>query len=58
MSQALMLMHQLLSGRNAVSDRFYRALYAVLLTEGARGAAGWGCFLNFICKVLLCLVCS
>uniref|UniRef100_A0A383VK77 CCAAT-binding factor domain-containing protein n=1 Tax=Tetradesmus obliquus TaxID=3088 RepID=A0A383VK77_TETOB len=38
--QALMLMHQLLSGRNAVSDRFYRALYAVLLAEGARGAAG------------------
>jgi hypothetical protein len=35
-----MLMHQLLSGRNAVSDRFYRALYAVLLAEGARGAAG------------------
>lgn len=33
-------MYQLLSGRNAISDRFYRALYAVLLTEGARGAAG------------------
>lgn len=38
--QALMLMYQLLSGRNAISDRFYRALYAVLLTEGATGAAG------------------
>jgi hypothetical protein len=35
-----MLVYQLLSGRNAVSDRFYRALYAVLLSEGARGAAG------------------
>lgn len=35
-----MLMYQLLSGRNAVSDRFYRALYAVLLTEGGTGAAG------------------
>ena len=34
-----MLMHQLLSGRSAVSDRYYRALYAVLLSEGARGAA-------------------
>jgi len=33
-------MYQLLSGRNAISDRFYRALYAVLLTEGATGAAG------------------
>jgi hypothetical protein len=39
-AQALMLVYQLLSGRNAVSDRFYRALYAVLLSEGARGAAG------------------
>ena len=38
--QALMLMYQLLAGRNAVSERYYRALYTVLLTEGARGAAG------------------
>jgi hypothetical protein len=38
--QALMLMYQLLAGRNAVSERYYRALYAVLLTEGATGAAG------------------
>lgn len=35
-----MLMYQLLAGRNAVSERYYRALYAVLLTEGATGAAG------------------
>lgn len=40
--QALMLMYQLLAGRNAVSERFYRALYTVLLTEGATGAAGEG----------------
>jgi hypothetical protein len=37
-----MLMYQLLAGRNAVSERFYRALYTVLLTEGATGAAGEG----------------
>jgi hypothetical protein len=32
--QALMLMFQLMSARDAVSDRFFRALYAVLLTPG------------------------
>jgi hypothetical protein len=55
--QALMLMHQLLSGRNAVSDRFYRALYAVLLAEGARGAAGgWGFALySWSCGWFACL---
>jgi hypothetical protein len=49
-----MLMYQLLAGRNAVSERYYRALYAVLLTEGATGAAGeraaWGAEVH---KVLL-----
>lgn len=33
--QALALLLQLLSARAAVSDRFYRALYAVLLHPGA-----------------------
>mmetsp|Transcript_8714 Transcript_8714/g.18540 ORF Transcript_8714/g.18540 Transcript_8714/m.18540 type:complete len:1163 (-) Transcript_8714:938-4426(-) len=32
--QALMLMFQLMSSRNAISDRFYRALYSVLLSDG------------------------
>ena len=36
--QALLLLHQLLSGRQAISDRFYRALYAVLLQEGPRAS--------------------
>lgn len=30
--QALMLLHQLLLKNQAVSDRFYRALYSVLLS--------------------------
>jgi hypothetical protein len=51
--QALMLMHQLLSGRNAVSERFYRALYAVLLAEGARGAAGEGYMIHDTCSYFL-----
>jgi ribosome biogenesis protein MAK21 len=39
--QALALLLQLLSARAAVSDRFYRALYAVLLHPGApRGSSG------------------
>ena len=37
--QALALLLQLLSARAAVSDRFYRALYAVLLHPGAPRAA-------------------
>ena len=50
--QALMLLFQLLAGRGAASDRFYRALYAALLAEGARAGGKAPQFLALLFKAM------
>lgn len=50
--QALMLMWQLLAGRGAVSDRFYRALYAVLATDGPCTSSKATMFLALLFKAM------
>ena len=49
--QALMLMHQLMSSQNSVPDRFYRALYSVLLTSGPSTSSKAPMFLGLVFKV-------
>ena len=49
--QALMLMWQLLSGRAAVSDRFYRALYSVMASETPASSSKSPMFLALLFKV-------
>lgn len=50
--QALMLVWQLLSGRGASSDRFYRALYAVLGTSGPPTSSKAPMFLALLFKAM------
>ncbi|MEW5300806.1 MAG: hypothetical protein WDW36_003711 [Sanguina aurantia] len=50
--QALMLMYQLMAARHSVSDRFYRALYAVLLTEGPTTSSKAPMFLALLFKAM------
>jgi len=50
--QALLLLFQLLSGRNAVSDRFYRALYTALLLDGVRAGSKAPQFLALLFKAM------
>ncbi len=51
--QALLLMFQLMSARDSVSDRFYRALYAVLLTPGPVASGGRASmFLSLLFKAM------
>lgn len=49
--QALMLMYQLMSARNAISDRFYRAMYTVLATDGPTTSNRGPMFLALLFKV-------
>lgn len=50
--QALMLLFQLMSSRNALSDRFYRALYSVLLTDGPTTSTKAPMFLSMLYKAM------
>eukprot|EP00798_Chlamydomonas_sp_ICE-L_P018712 gene18712-25235_t len=50
--QALMLMYQLMSARNSISDRFYRALYSVLITEGTTTSSKAPMFLALLFKAM------
>lgn len=52
--QALLLLWQLLAGRDAVSDRFYRALYVTLLSDGVRAAGKAPLFMSLLFKVCVC----
>ena len=47
-----MLMHQLMQSRNSVSDRFYRALYAVLLEPALPRSASAAMFLALLFRAL------
>lgn len=49
--QALMLMFQLMSSRNSVPDRFYRAVYSVLLSDGPSTSSKAPMFLSLVFKV-------
>lgn len=49
--QALMLLFQLMASRNAVSDRFYRALYAILVTQGPATSSKAPMFMALLYKV-------
>lgn len=47
--QALMLLYQLLTRNNAVSDRLYRALYSVLLSPGlSKSSKVWMCMILYL----------
>ncbi|XP_024383278.1 protein SLOW WALKER 2 [Physcomitrium patens] len=50
--QALMLLHQLLQKNQAVSERFYRALYSVLLSPSLTTSNKAEMFLNLLFKAL------
>ncbi|KAL2652822.1 hypothetical protein R1flu_020950 [Riccia fluitans] len=50
--QALMLLHQLMVKNQAVSDRFYRALYSVLLSDALAKSTKAEMFLGLIFKAL------
>ncbi|KAG6543422.1 hypothetical protein Mapa_015092 [Marchantia paleacea] len=50
--QALMLLHQLMVKNQAVNDRFYRALYSVLLSESLAKSSKAEMFLGLIFKAL------
>ncbi|KAH7422635.1 hypothetical protein KP509_12G018100 [Ceratopteris richardii] len=50
--QALMLLHQLLERHNAVSNRFYRTLYAVLLSPGLSKSSKMEMFLGLVFKAV------
>lgn len=50
--QALMLMHQLMAARDSVSDRFYRALYSVLATDGPTTSSKAPMFLALLFKAM------
>jgi ribosome biogenesis protein MAK21 len=47
-----MLVFQLMSSRSTVSDRFYRALYAVLGTDGPHAANRSPMFLSLLFKAM------
>lgn len=49
-----MLMYQLMSTRQSIPDRFYRALYAVLLTDGPSTSSKAPMFLALLFKVWRC----
>ncbi len=51
-TQALLLLHQLMSSRNSVSDRFYRALYAVLASPELTRSTKAPMFLALLFKSL------
>ena len=46
-----MLMYQLMSSRNSVPDRFYRAVYSVLLSDGPSTSSKAPMFLSLVFKV-------
>ncbi|KAJ7521119.1 hypothetical protein O6H91_19G038900 [Diphasiastrum complanatum] len=50
--QALMLLYQLLLKNQAVSDRFFRALYAILLSEGLAKSSKVEMFLSLVFKAM------
>ncbi|CAM6129014.1 unnamed protein product [Calypogeia fissa] len=50
--QALMLLHQLLTKSQAISDRFYRALYSVLLSNSLFKSSKAEMFLGLVYKSL------
>lgn len=50
--QALMLLYQLLAKNNTVSDRLYRALYAVLLSPGLSKSTKVEMFLGLVFKAI------
>lgn len=47
-----MLMHQLMAARDSVSDRFYRALYSVLATDGPTTSSKAPMFLALLFKAM------
>lgn len=51
-TQALLLLHQLMASRNSVSDRFYRALYAVLASPELTRSTKAPMFLALLFKAL------
>lgn len=51
-TQALLLLFQLLSGQSAVSDRFYRALYAALASGELTKSAKASMFLSLLIKAV------
>ena len=51
-TQALLLLHQLMTSRNSVSDRFYRALYAVLISPELTRSTKAPMFLALLFKAL------
>jgi len=51
-TQALLLLHQLMSSRNSISDRFYRALYAVLASPELTRSTKAPMFLALLFKAL------
>jgi ribosome biogenesis protein MAK21 len=51
-TQALLLLHQLMSSRNAVSDRFYRALYSMVLSPELPTSTKAPMFLSLLFKAL------
>ncbi|KXZ46949.1 hypothetical protein GPECTOR_39g443 [Gonium pectorale] len=50
--QALMLMYQLMSARAAISDRYYRALYAAMEREGPTTSSRAPMFLSLLFKAM------
>ncbi|KAK9820060.1 hypothetical protein WJX72_005600 [[Myrmecia] bisecta] len=50
--QALMLLFQLMASRNAVNERFYRSLYAVLLSPEVARSSKTPMFLSLVFKAL------
>jgi ribosome biogenesis protein MAK21 len=51
-TQALLLLHQLMTARNSVSDRFYRALYAVLISPELPRSTKAPMFLSLLWKAV------
>lgn len=51
-TQALLLLHQLMSSRNSISDRFYRALYASLLSPELPRSTKGPMFLSLLYKAV------
>lgn len=51
-TQALLLLHQLMSSRNAVSDRFYRALYSMVMSPDLSTSTKAPMFLSLLFKAL------
>jgi len=51
-TQALLLLHQLMTSRNSVSDRFYRALYSALLSPELPRSTKGPMFLSLLFKAV------